>query len=526
MAKQFHTTFIPPLMVYLAAGLSGLTGIVGIFFIKEYLDLSASFIASLGFWAGIPWALKMPLGHLVDIIWRWKYLLVYVGASLIAASIFIMYNLVANTEAMAALGSVKAWYVLSVLLAPVGYALQDVVADAMTVEAVPVTDSDGNQLTEEAVKQSHTTMQTLGRASIIMGFILVAVLNISIFSDVETISDAAKTEKYANIYLLALLIPVISVAGVTLGELLKRQRDQNKIDPARHHSENVSAKSQRSDTKPNWTLFGGSFAFVFFTVSIGLSNIKFDQEIVFIGSMVIIIFLMRNLIVELPQETRGALIGTAIIIFVFRAMPLPGTGISWWEIDILGFDQQFLSVLSLITSSLTLVGILALRPFMATHTIAFVVFWLTIATTFLSLPNIGLFYGLHEWTSSWSNGVIDARFIAIFDTMLESPLGQISMIPMLAWIAKNAPPHLKATFFAVMASFTNLALSASSLGTKYLNEVFLITREVRDKETNAIVVAADYSQIGTLLITVAIITVIAPISTIVLVQNSRFRADQ
>ena len=42
------------------------------------------------------------------------------------------------------------------------------------------------------------------------------------------------------------------------------------------------------------------------------------------------------------------------------------------------------------------------------------------------------------------------------------------MIPMLAWIAKNSPVELKATFFAVMASFTNLALSASSLGTKYL----------------------------------------------------------
>ena len=60
------------------------------------------------------------------------------------------------------------------------------------------------------------------------------------------------------------------------------------------------------------------------------------------------------------------------------------------------------------------------------------------------------------------------------------------MIPMLAWIAKNAPAELKATFFAVMASFTNLALSASSLGTKYLNEIFVVTREVRDRATGAV----------------------------------------
>jgi hypothetical protein len=56
-------------MVYLAAGISGLTAIVGTFFVKEYLGLSAEFLAALGFWAGLPWALKMPLGHLVDLMW-------------------------------------------------------------------------------------------------------------------------------------------------------------------------------------------------------------------------------------------------------------------------------------------------------------------------------------------------------------------------------------------------------------------------------------------------------------------------
>ena len=76
LGRQFRWTYLPPLMVYLAAGISGLTGIVGVFFIKDYLGLSAAFLASLSFWAGIPWALKMPLGHLVDLIWRWKALLV------------------------------------------------------------------------------------------------------------------------------------------------------------------------------------------------------------------------------------------------------------------------------------------------------------------------------------------------------------------------------------------------------------------------------------------------------------------
>ena len=82
--------------------------------------------------------------------------------------------------------------------------------------------------------------------------------------------------------------------------------------------------------------------------------------------------------------------------------------------------------------------------------------------------------------------MVDARFIALVDTALESPLGQIAMVPMLAWIANSAPDRLKATYFAVMASFTNLALSLSQLGTKYLNEMFVVTREVTDAASGAI----------------------------------------
>ena len=80
-------SYLPPLMVYVAAGISGLTAIVATFYIKERLGLSAEFLAGLGFWAGLPWALKVPLGHLVDLIWRWKGALVFVGAGMITASL-------------------------------------------------------------------------------------------------------------------------------------------------------------------------------------------------------------------------------------------------------------------------------------------------------------------------------------------------------------------------------------------------------------------------------------------------------
>jgi len=527
LGRQFRWTYLPPLMVYLAAGVSGLTSIVGTFFIKDYLDLSAAFLAGLAFWAGIPWTLKMPLGHLVDLIWRHKALLVYIGAGLITASVLIMYGIIAHTEAMAAIMKPEAWFVIATLLAPTGYVVQDVVADAMTVEAVPTIDEHGNPYPDNEIKVMHTTMQTLGRFSIIGGLVAVALLNITMFEGIENMSEEMKVAIYADIYLLALVIPLVSISGVILGGILL-QRRARELEALGHDHSSIDKLlfAPAGETHANWWILGGSLVFAVFTVTMGVSQAPLAQEIIFVGSMSIVLFLMYRLLLELEPGARNMLVGTAVIIFVFRATPLPGPGAGWFEIDELGFDQRFMSILSLIASSLALLGMVVLRPMMAKHSIAYVIIVLTIAAGILSLPNIGLYYGLHEWTAARTDGIVDARFIALIDTAIESPLGQISMIPMLAWIAKNAPPHLKATFFAVMASFTNLALSAASLGTKYLNEIYTVTREVRDRVTDAVTGVADYSELGWLLITVALIGLLLPLLTVFLIQRSPLRTQQ
>ncbi|MEO1293705.1 MAG: hypothetical protein AAFV62_12910, partial [Pseudomonadota bacterium] len=506
LGRQFRWSFLPPLMVYFAAGISGLTAIVGAFFVKDFLGLSAEFLAGLAFWAGLPWALKMPLGHLVDVIWRWKALLVYLGAALIAASLLIMYALIAHAEAMGDVLEIEVWFVLSVLLAPCGYVLQDAVADAMSVEAVPRVDADGVALDEDRLKALHTTMQTFGRFALISGLVFVAVLNIFMFDGIDARSEAEKAAIYAQIYLAGLAIPLVSVIGVVLASVLRHRRRRS-LEAEGWRKEAIAAAldGDGEPTRPNFWYSGGGLAFALISVAVGLSDTRFAQEIVFAGSMAIVLVLMLRLAQELPRAQARALFGTALIIFVFRATPLPGPGATWFEIDVLGFDQQFLAILSLITSLLALVGMVVLRPMMARRPITQLVLLLTLGAGVLSLPNIGLFYGLHEWTAARTGGVVDAHFIAIIDTAIESPLGQIAMIPMLAWIAKNAPDHLKATFFAVMASFTNLALSASSLATRYLNGVYEVSREVRDRDTGLLVVGADYSELGTLLITVAVV---------------------
>ena len=523
LGRQFKWTYLPPLMIYLAAGISGLTGIVGTFFVKDYLNLSAAFLAGLGFWAGIPWALKMPLGHLVDLIWNKKNYMVFVGASLISLSLIIMYGLIIHTEWMSSILSVETWFVISVLLAPIGYVVQDVVADAMTVEAVPLVDDNGNKFSRDEIKLMHTTMQTLGRFAIIGGTVLVALANVILFKGVDELEQADKISLYGSIYIYALIIPIVSVLGIFLASYLKNQKKRKLIEQGLEGNQDYAPSEK---TEVNWWILGGSLVFVIFTLGIGSFKVPFAQEIVFVGSMAIILFLMNKLVKELPQDLRLTVVGTAIIIFIFRATPGPGPGLSWFEIDVLEFNEQFFSVLSLIASVLTLVGIILLRPFMANNSIARIIVILSVAGAILFLPSVGMYYGFHNWTSSITNGVVDAKFIAILNTALESPLGQVSMIPLLAWIAKNAPSHLKATFFAVFASFTNLALSASALGTKYLNEIYVITREVKDKVTNAILTTADYSDLGILLITVTLITLIIPIMFVVIIQRTKFKTSE
>ena len=525
LGRELRLSYLPPLMVYMAAGISGLTGIVGTFFVKEYLGLPASFLAALGFWAGIPWALKMPLGHLVDLIWRWKSGLIYVGAGLIAMSLLIMVGLLGEREAMAAIMPAEAWFILSTLLAPVGYVTQDAVADAMTVEAVPRVDAKGAPIAPATRKLMNTTMQTLGRVAIIGGSVLVAFINLYLFAGVHRLPPAEIALIYRNVYLMALAIPLISVLGVVSAMLIKRKSALCLCRQGYTREQVEAMLSPRGEPTPiNWWILGGSLLFVVFTLVVGLGRMSYSEEIVFTGSLAIVAFLIVKLTRALEPEARATLVGTAIVIFLFRAVPSPGAGLTWWMIDKLGFDQQFLSVLSLIGSALTLGGMFLFRRFMAERSIAYIVGFLTLAGFVLALPIVGLYYDLHHWTAAMTGGLVDARTIMIVDTTLESPLGQIAMIPMLAWIANSAPANLKATYFAVMASFTNLALSASQLGTKYLNEIFIVTREVRDGASGMLKVPADYSQLGDLLIIQVMLGLALPFAAILFVRLTRLRS--
>ena len=525
LARELRWSYLPPLMVYLAAGVSGLTGIVGTFFVKEYLDLSAAFLAATGFWAGIPWALKMPMGHLVDLLWRWKAWFIVLGASLIASSLLIMAQLIVAPTAMAETMPVSYWFVLQAILAPVGYMMQDTVADAMTVEAVPRVDDNGQPIPDAERRLMNTTMQMLGRVAIIGGGVLVSLINVVVFAEAGALSQTDKVALYQQVYHYALVIPLLSLLGVA-GAAWLRRREYRRLRAAGLAQDQARAllEVHTLAPAPNAWILGGSLLFVLATIGLGLSQLRWSQELIFIVSFSVIAFLMGRLLRELEPAARRTLLGTAIVLFTFRALPGTGAGTTWWMIDELGFDQAFLARLSLVASTLTLVGLFAFRRTMAERPIAWIVGMLTVAGFVLGLPTLGMYHGLHEWTAAHTGGLIDARTIALVDTALESPLGQVAMVPLLAWIANSAPDRLKATWFAVMASFTNLALSASQLGTKYLNEIFVVTRGVRDPATQAITTVADYSALGELLACALGLGLALPFAAILLTRMAGLRS--
>lgn len=493
--REMRWTYVPPLMVYLAAGISGFTGIIESFFVKEELGLSAAFLAGLGFWAGLPWALKMPFGHLVDLHWHRKSMFVYLGAALMAGSMAIMIGLTGHKTFMATIMALDKWYVIATLVSPVGFVLQDVVADAMTVEAVPSYDENGVKIPQDEFERMHVTMQTLGRIAIIGGSAIVAGVG----------GWLAMSISYYSMYKLSLIIPVISVLGAIIGVWnVRRLRIHYRNSGCSEEEICELLRPEVCNMKPNWYILGGGIVFVVISVTLGMSQLAAKKEVIFFASLAIVMYLMRHLLKDLEPLKRRDIVGIAIIVFVFRAMPGIGAGASWWQIDVLKFDEAFFGTLRQISSILAIIGMFALRGWMSRRPIPYLVIFLSVYATLMMMPFVGMYYGLHEWTEKIFG--FGARTIAIIDTMADSPMGQVSMIPMLAWIAREAPLEQKATYFAVMAAFTNLALSASSLGTNYLNEIFVVGR-------------GQYGELGKLMITATVIGLVLPVATVIIVNR-------
>jgi len=467
--RAIRLRYIPLLLIYFAYGSSVFVGIAGNFWVKKELSLSAEDLLALGVWLTVPWTIKMIFGQMVDsvsIFGSNRKVYVLIGAILMAASTVMLIGIVGE-HAWIAGYSKESVYVFASVVGVVGFVMQDVVADTMTTEVVDTSQSASDIKKELAIIQVLSRL-SLGLAIFIMGWLG---------------GELASIYDYETVYILSLFIPILSIVGILFVRL-------NPVKPSKLNKQ---------------VLFGG-LLFAIFVILVGYNDVPYSQEIVFVVSLGVVLYLLSTVIGDLDAQTIKHIKTAMIVIFVYRAMPSVGPALQWWEIDVLGFDESFFAKLAMIGGGIALAGLWFAAKFIVDRSIGKVLIFLTIISTVLSLPILAMYYNIHSMLG------LDARTVALVDTALASPFDYIAGVLMLTLVAIYAPEGKKGTWFALMASFMNIALSASGLFSKYLNKVFVLTREI--KENGVVVTPANYDDLGILLWIVIGIGFVVPIVTI------------
>lgn len=466
--RGFRPTYAPLLLVYFAYGALGIIDISRDLWVKETLQLSPAQLAGIGVWLTLPWTVKMVFGELVDsvpIFGSQRRSYIVIGAACVAAGLIILAGGAGGWIRMIQSDQL---FILGTMLIVLGTVIQDVVADAMSTEVVPRVDDAGTVRPENEVRAELGMVQVLGRLALSTGILAVAGLS----------GWLASFMSRESVFLSALVVPAFSLTGVLL--FRKETTERRPLD---------------------WRILGGGLVFGVTVLVIALAGVPFSQEIVFLISMTIVCVMLIVVTRELDSTTRRAIFFTTVIIFAFRATPSAGDGYFWWTLDVLKFDEAFYGILRQTAAVIAIAAMWIFSKQLTEYSVTTVLFWLAVAGALLSLPNIGLYYGLSEWTEA--NFGFGARTIAIVDAATSSPFAQLSMIPLLTLIAFYAPKGSRATWFALMASLMNLALVAGQLQTKYLNQIFVVQR-------------GEYSELGILLIVAVSLGFVLPLGAILL----------
>src|SRR4029453_2667992 len=123
----FRAAYLPILVTYFAWGASGIAGVAALYFQKDTLRLTPADAAGIGFWLGLPWGMKMIVGVAsaafpIPGSGRKARLILATRCSLFG------YDLVAWSV------TTRDGYLAAMLLVVIGFMIQDVVADPLSVE--------------------------------------------------------------------------------------------------------------------------------------------------------------------------------------------------------------------------------------------------------------------------------------------------------------------------------------------------------------------------------------------------------
>src|SRR5262245_2172194 len=154
---RMRAAYLPVLVTYFCYGASGITAIALLFFQKEALGITPAEAATIAFWVALPWSTKMVAGVASDVYpilgsRRKSYLLLGALCSLVG------YGWLATAVHS------KAALMAALVVVTIGFMVQDVVADALSVEVAR---------DDEEIAQ----VQALGRMALLVGSISVGYLS-------------------------------------------------------------------------------------------------------------------------------------------------------------------------------------------------------------------------------------------------------------------------------------------------------------------------------------------------------------
>ena len=218
---------------------------------------------------------------------------------------------------------------------------------------------------------------------------------------------------------------------------------------------------------------------------------------------------------ETWQKLKGALSADLLwaiaFVFVWRATPSSGGGLSYYMIDELGFDPEFFGRLSLVSHGMSIVGVLVFRKFLLSVSLRKLFFWIIVASVVLSMPSIGLVYGWYEYLH------VSPRFFAMADTFISAPLTEIAFLPLLVLATRVCPKGIEATMFAILASIMNIGLAVSDIGGAWLLNVFNVHQAMEG-------VAANYHGLD-MVLWIAILSSFLPMPFIMKLPETKAAAE-
>jgi len=281
----------------------------------------------------------MVFGQLVDsvpILGSRRRAWIFLGAILMTLGYLSLYGMSIDSPYVTWMGSQFNMYLAAQLMMVLGFVVQDVTADSMSTEVV-----DRNQ-SDEAIKSELAMVQVLGRL-----FLMIA---LAVSGGVG--GYLADKLSYQEVFLIALIIPAISIIGALLIKLDVHNDSNEKLSPV---------------------IFGGGIALAIFSLVMGFTEVNYSQEITFVVSFALISWMLSTMFKGQDTKLVKSILLSFAALFVFRLAPSVGPSYSWFSIDELGFDQAFFGTLRTVGGFASIIVLWFASDFIAKKSICFMV---------------------------------------------------------------------------------------------------------------------------------------------------------